>query len=79
MGFSDLKISSRFPAAPLCDALPFGATKPKSGIDFAQLQDPRSSERLHLRCRDPAALINGKESGLICSELERPLKAKGYR
>ena len=51
----------------------------KIGIDFALLQDPRSSERLHLRCRDPATLANGKESGLIWCKLERPLKAKGHR
>ena len=48
-------------------------------IDFVLLQDPGSSELLHLTCRDPAALVNGKESGLIWCMLGRPLKAKGHR
>ena len=48
-----------------CDKIPFGTTKSKIVIDFTLLQDPRSSERLHLRCRDLTALVNSKESGLI--------------
>ena len=51
----------------------------KIEIDFVLLQDPRSSERLHLRCRVPAALLNGKGNGLIWCKLERSLKAKGHR
>ena len=60
-------------------AVAVAVSQSKIEIDFALLEDPRSSERLNLRCRDLAALVNGKESGLIWCKLERPLKAREHR